>query len=416
MAKKVKLGDLHARGPETQVLGALHELLPTFRITEERPRQPVAWDLTVVIQSGRTMRRLLVEWKSVGEPRYLGQAITVLKLGTGQSRRNYPVVAAPYIGPEGQRLCREAGVGYVDLTGNAFLRFDGVLIDRRSSERPPRAKARLRRLFSPKSSRVARVLLDQPNQEWTLARLATAASISVRTVHLVINALEEKDFVDKRRGAIRLAKPGPLLDLWAENYRFDQHRHQTFYTFVRSPRELAEKLAAEAAGQRALLALTLHAGAALVAPFVRYTDVHAYVAGDVERLAKALDLRPVETGGGVHLLTPHDEESSTGSRPSRASRSSVTLSSIWTWSTTLHGVGNKRTSCAVRSSGISTAMARPRTARDYEDDVTATSRVGLAELMTVLGSYRDALVLIGGWAPYVILERFGASGAFQAGT
>jgi len=59
-------------------------------------------------------------------------------------------------------------------------------------------------------------------------------------------------------------------------------------------------------------------------------------------------------------------------------------------------------------------MARPRTARDYEDDVTATSRVGLAELMTVLGGYRDALVLIGGWAPFVILERFGASGAFQA--
>jgi len=307
MAKKVKLSHPHARGPATQILGALHELLPRFRITEERPRQPVAWDLTLLIRSGSTVRRLLVEWKSVGEPRYLGQAITVLKLGTGQSPRNYPLVAAPYIGPEGQRLCREAGVGYVDLTGNAFLRFDGVLVDRRSSERPPRAKARLRRLFSPKSSRVARILLDHPNQEWTLARLASEASISVRTVHLVINALEEKDFLDKRRGAIRLAKPGPLLDLWAENYRFDQHRRQTFYTFVRSPRELAEKLAAEAARQRALLALTLHAGAALVAPFVRYTDVHAYFGGDVERLAKALDLRPVETGGSVHLLTPHDE-------------------------------------------------------------------------------------------------------------
>jgi hypothetical protein len=59
-------------------------------------------------------------------------------------------------------------------------------------------------------------------------------------------------------------------------------------------------------------------------------------------------------------------------------------------------------------------MARPRTARDYEDDVTAASRVGLAELMTVLGAYRDALVLIGGWAPYVILERLGTPGAFQA--
>jgi hypothetical protein len=27
--------------------------------------------------------------------------------------------------------------------------------------------------------------------------------------------------------------------------------------------------------------------------------------------------------------------------------------------------------------------------------------------MTILGAYREALVLIGGWAPYLILERFG---------
>jgi hypothetical protein len=33
--------------------------------------------------------------------------------------------------------------------------------------------------------------------------------------------------------------------------------------------------------------------------------------------------------------------------------------------------------------------------------------------MTTLGAYRDALVLIGGWAPYLILEEFGEGGAFQ---
>jgi hypothetical protein len=49
----------------------------------------------------------------------------------------------------------------------------------------------------------------------------------------------------------------------------------------------------------------------------------------------------------------------------------------------------------------------PRTARDYEGGITAASRTGLAEIMTALGSYREALVLIGGWAPYLILERFG---------
>lgn len=58
-------------------------------------------------------------------------------------------------------------------------------------------------------------------------------------------------------------------------------------------------------------------------------------------------------------------------------------------------------------------MRRPRTARDYQDGITAASRSGLAEVMTTLGAYRDALVLIGGWAPFLILEEFGEEGAFQ---
>ena len=52
-------------------------------------------------------------------------------------------------------------------------------------------------------------------------------------------------------------------------------------------------------------------------------------------------------------------------------------------------------------------------ARDYEDDATATSLVGLAEVMTMLGAYRDSLVLIGGWAPYLILQKFGQPGMFD---
>ena len=56
-------------------------------------------------------------------------------------------------------------------------------------------------------------------------------------------------------------------------------------------------------------------------------------------------------------------------------------------------------------------MARkPRSADDYQDAITAASRSGLAEIMTALGAYRDALVLIGGWAPYLVLEQFGYPG------
>jgi len=60
-------------------------------------------------------------------------------------------------------------------------------------------------------------------------------------------------------------------------------------------------------------------------------------------------------------------------------------------------------------------MPRPRTARDYQDGITAASRAGLAEVMTTLGAYRDALVLVGGWAPHLIIEKFGEPGAYGTG-
>jgi len=44
-----------------------------------------------------------------------------------------------------------------------------------------------------------------------------------------------------------------------------------------------------------------------VAPFVRFTDIHFYFTGEFEELIASLDLRPVEAGGTVHVLTPYDE-------------------------------------------------------------------------------------------------------------
>lgn len=284
----------------------LPALLPTLRFRPDPRGAKGPGDLVLrVDEAGRT-RRLVCEIKAVGEPRYLAQAITTLSLALRKDPRSYPVVIAPHIGPEGERLCREAGVGYLDLTGNAYLRFDGILVDRKSGAPAPRARARLRRLFSPRSSRILRVLLEQPRAEWTLTRLAGDAAVSLRTAHLVINALAEKLFVTKRRGAIRLEQPGALLDLWAENYRMDVHRQHTFYTFARDLRALAARLTAHGATTNEEIALTLHTGAALVAPFVRPADLHVYVQGDLDRLVRAVDLRPVESGGTVHLLEPYD--------------------------------------------------------------------------------------------------------------
>ena len=46
----------------------------------------------------------------------------------------------------------------------------------------------------------------------------------------------------------------------------------------------------------------------------------------------------------------------------------------------------------------------------YSKSVTESSKSVLVEILRILGSYRDYLVLSGGWAPYFVLERFGEGG------
>ena len=61
-------------------------------------------------------------------------------------------------------------------------------------------------------------------------------------------------------------------------------------------------------------AMTLGAGATLVAPFVRSNDVHVYVTGPMDLMTEVLDLTPVEFGGNVHLSSPDDEGVMFGAR------------------------------------------------------------------------------------------------------
>jgi len=46
----------------------------------------------------------------------------------------------------------------------------------------------------------------------------------------------------------------------------------------------------------------------------------------------------------------------------------------------------------------------------YSRSLTESSKSVLVEVLRILGSYKDYLVLTGGWAPYFILERFGEGG------
>ena len=48
-----------------------------------------------------------------------------------------------------------------------------------------------------------------------------------------------------------------------------------------------------------------------------------------------------------------------------------------------------------------------RTGKYYSSDLVELSRSYILELWRALRRYEDAMVLVGGWAPYFILQNFG---------
>jgi len=293
------------------LLQRLAEILPDVKIEKmESADNKSLWDAGIKVKVGQSSKWLRCEIKTKGEPWYLYQAIGKLTQSPEVKKGDYPVVIVPHISEQGQKVCRKAGIGYIDFSGNVFLKFKSVLIEKVSGKRiASKAKKRFTSKvpFSPKSSRVLRLLLENPERIWNFLTLSYEAQINIRTAFLVIELLKEKGFIDKKRGAIRLIKPGELLNHWAENYSYQNNRILTYFSFSRTFEEFRKNLFEISKEKSIDYALTLHSGASLVAPFVRFKDVHLYIKGKLEIWEKRLNLKPVESGGTVHLLLPYDE-------------------------------------------------------------------------------------------------------------
>jgi len=97
------------------------------------------------------------------------------------------------------------------------------------------------------------------------------------------------------------------LDTWRESYSFENNSIKSFYTFEKNKEVLFKKIEEQSNSIESQYALTLHSGASFVAPFVRYTDIHMYIESKIDQWIKKLDLRPVESGANIYLITPYDE-------------------------------------------------------------------------------------------------------------
>lgn len=301
---------LQSREIKKQAAQRLREVFPLARewqesIDSQVGGQPV--DILVRFRMGGEEKTLLCEVRSVGQPRYIREAITRLANLRQQLPDSYPIAVATYISPQSAALLRRNGCGYLDLSGNCYLAFDNVLIEKEGKPNLRPATRPLKTLFAPRATRVVRALLAEPQRPWHLEELARAVEVSLGHAHNVVKRLGDLEWVARdEANRIRLAAAGELLDAWREEYTYRANALHAYVSQEGVKRRLMEAIARYAKGQGTPYAFTLHAGASLVAPQVRVPTIHCYWAGDPEPLARALGLQPVEGEGSVYLLTPYD--------------------------------------------------------------------------------------------------------------
>lgn len=174
----------------------------------------------------------LVEHRSV--PDLSGDHLATVRVERGKSEQTYALLAGSsirltevsyvhadhpllvfttFIRPSTAESFRRAGINYVDMAGNAWMRFGDVLIDIRgrstASVAPPK---RTGNLFSRGGAQVIFVLLAWPELWQSPQRdLAHAAGVSLGQANKTLRLLTEAGYGRDRapRG------PADLLDLWA---------------------------------------------------------------------------------------------------------------------------------------------------------------------------------------------------------
>ncbi|MBE0418175.1 MAG: hypothetical protein IBX63_10460 [Coriobacteriia bacterium] len=256
-----------------------------------------------VLGRGQTM---LVEAKSSGQPRRTREAIDQLRRMRSDSRVSdaYPVFFAPYVSEASARICREDETGYLDLVGNCRLAFGDSYVERVSPENTFKEQRSRVSVFSPKSSRVIRLMLSE-SRAWQVQQLASAAEVSLGLVSKVKKELEEREWLLSTEDGIKLADPERVLMEWAKVYSYKKNSVGEYYTMA-GTEEAELAIASWCDENQVRYALTGFSGARMSSPRVRYNRSTVYVESKLETVA-GVELKPVDTGGNVLLLEPYDQ-------------------------------------------------------------------------------------------------------------
>jgi hypothetical protein len=233
---------------------------------------------------------------------------SILKAWTNSSP---PLLVVPELVGRILEFCRQKRLAAIDLNGRAYLRAEGLLVDRRALYgRDFRFELEPRNIFVGKSASIVRSLLTDRDRIWVQSELVSRTKASSGLVSRIVQHLISQGFLEKQSPReFRLHDPLGLIDAWVKADDFYRRATLTRYTvFGGSPLEIARQLEAWAREQSVSIAFTQWIAGWLRHPYTEPAVTSAYVARLPETTTlERLGLRPVNDAGKVWLYVPTDE-------------------------------------------------------------------------------------------------------------
>jgi hypothetical protein len=291
-----------------------NDLVPDA-LQELRRRLPEDWKLGKVRLENRTFDatfelsapdgttgRIIFETKRQLDPR----GVPALAALVREAAQPWPlVVVSPYLSPSTRESLRGRGVGYLDLTGNAwivaarpalFIETQGATVDPDRKERPARS------LKGPKAGRVVRALIDRKSPPG-VREIAATTGVDAGYVSRVIALLYSEALVTRvGHGRIQNVDWRGLLRRWASEAPLESRGESNTYLEARGLPPFLDRLGKS----REKYAVTGGLAATRLAPLAPPRLAMVWMKSCVDA-AERLGLRPAEAGANVLLVEPIDD-------------------------------------------------------------------------------------------------------------
>jgi hypothetical protein len=305
--------------------------LPGVRIAQVRQEPDRPFDLRFELTSGKNRILVFGEIKQAPSPKVLAEIGPWMQRMKSLKEDAAFAIVAPVLSPQAQAYSVANGIDFLDLAGNVSIQVPGKFtlqrLGRRSSE-PTQTGDSSRSMnlnvFSGRSSRVLRVLLENP-RVWSLTEIAKELAaegkrvesifgqpvefaISQGSISKALSSLEEQLWIRRQGSAVLVPEPRRLLVGWAEKYK-ERYRWRLRNSFeLPNPfggdvSRISEQLKEQVSGA---YAFTAAAAASLVAPFVELDRVDIFLGGE-ESGARLRELAERESAGPkLRLIYPYD--------------------------------------------------------------------------------------------------------------